>query len=95
MFKTGFTLEKKIIIILILLLGITGTLIGIKVLPSLSKTKVVRNVSSRLKARSRKADILVTEVVFNEGVKKLRTSIRYKSALTATGLQLRCGTLDR
>lgn len=54
-----------------------GVFLYRNVLPALDKTKVIRAVSSALKATSRKAVILVTDVSYNERQHKILTTIRF------------------
>ena len=74
--KTGLKIKLIMPLALILLIA-GGVVVYISILPSLDKTRAFRKVSSALKTHSRKADILITEVVFDEVAKKLRTGSRF------------------
>jgi hypothetical protein len=64
-------------IAILVIVAAAGFFVYRTVLPSLDKTKVIRAVSSGLKARSRKAVILVTDVSYNERQRKILTTIRF------------------
>jgi hypothetical protein len=73
--------RPKIAIIIfasLLLLLAAGAVIYIRMLPPTDTAKAAaRKVSLMLRTHSRKADILVTEVSFDENEKKLRTAVRF------------------
>jgi hypothetical protein len=71
--------RSKIIIVILLVIcaGAAASVAYIKLYPSFDKTKTIRSISSRLKTRSRTADLLVMNVIFDESQKKLRTGIRF------------------